>query len=163
MFDWLPFFDAGDNSKQHLWGTPARGDVIVFRSPTNVQRDFIKRIIGVPGDSIEIRPETGEVLVNGQLVDEPYIGGGTTCAQNCKWTVPPANTRRSAVACGAPACYFVMGDNRPNSSDSRQGWLVPEDNIIGKALFTYWHNGGPELGLAPNHKVSLTSEAAAEE
>jgi len=59
--------------------------------------------------------------------------------------------------------YFVMGDNRSNSSDSRQGWFVPEENIIGKALITYWYDGSPELDLAPNHEVSFISEAAAEE
>jgi len=48
----------------------------------------------------------------------------------------------------------VMGDNRQNSSDSRQGWYVPEENIIGKALITYWHEGGPELDLAPNASVA---------
>ena len=56
-----------------------------------------------------------------------------------------------------------MGDNRQNSSDSRQGWLVPEENIIGKALITYWHDGGPEFDLAPNHSVGLADEASAQE
>jgi signal peptidase I len=59
--------------------------------------------------------------------------------------------------------YFVMGDNRNNSSDSRQGWFAPEENIIGKALITYWYDGRPELDLAPNHEVSFINEAAAEE
>ncbi len=151
IFDWLPFFDAGDNSVHHLWGSPARGDIIVFRSPTNVNRDFIKRIIGVPGDVVEIDRETGAVKVNEQVTDEPYVRAETSCRSSCgPWVVPERS-------------YFVMGDNRGNSSDSRQGWFVPEENIIGKALITYWHDGSPELDLAPNHEVSFIGEAAAEE
>ncbi len=150
MFDWLPFYDAGANPVHHLWGTPERGDVIVFRSPTNLNRDFIKRIIGVPGDKVEVQPQNREVLVNGKALEETYTQGETTCVQTCTWTVPADS-------------YFVLGDNRSNSSDSRQGWYVPEENIIGKALLTYWHDGGPELGLAPNHDLSRASEASAEE
>ena len=150
ILDWLPFYDAGASPVHHLWGSPDRGDVVVFRSPTNLNRDFIKRIIGVPGDTVEVQPEAGEVLVNGQALKETYTQGETTCVQTCKWTIPEDS-------------YFVMGDNRSNSSDSRQGWFVPEENIIGKALITYWHDGGPELSLAPNHDLSLASEASAEE
>ncbi len=154
IFDWLPFFDSGDNPVHHLWATPSRGDVIVFRSPTstpNFNRDFIKRIIGVPGDTVEIDRDAGTVRLNGGVIEESYIKGETTCSSSCgPWAVPEG-------------AYFVMGDNRQNSSDSRQGWFVPEENIIGKALITYWRDGGPKLDLAPNHKVSITSEAAAEE
>jgi len=153
IFDWVPFFDAGDNPVHHLWSSPARGDVIVFRSPTSpgFERDFIKRIIGVPGDVVEIDRETGVVRVNEQMINEPYIRGKTNCSSSCgPWVVPERS-------------YFVMGDNRNNSSDSRQGWFAPEGNIIGKALITYWYDGSPELDLAPNHEVSFISEAAAEE
>ncbi len=160
LFDWLPFFDSGDNPVHHLWDSPSRGDVIVFRAPINLSRDFIKRIIGVPGDTVVIDRESGAVMVNGELIDEPYIGGETTCGGSCgPWVVPEG-------------AYFVMGDNRQNSTDSRQGWFVPEENIIGKALITYCSpytpapcpdGGGPDLGLAPNHKVSFSSEAAAAE
>ncbi len=151
IFDWLPFFDAGDNPVHHLWDSPDRGDVVVFRSPTNVNRDFIKRIIGIPGDVVEIDREAQTVRLNGEIIDEPYIAGITTCTSTCgPWVVPERD-------------YFVMGDNRQNSSDSRQGWFVPEENIIGKALITYWEDGSPKLDLAPNHDVSFISEAAAEE
>ena len=151
LFDWLPFFDSGNSPVHHLWAAPERGDVIVFRAPTNPDRDFIKRIIGIHGDTIEIEAPTGAVKVNGGPLDEPYIKGKTTCQSACgPWLVPEKS-------------YFVMGDNRQNSSDSRQGWYVPEENIIGKALITYWHDGNPELDLAPNHKVSLAGEASAQE
>src|SRR3972149_6589997 len=151
IFDWIPFFDSGANPVHHLWATPDRGDVIVFRAPTNPDRDFIKRIIGVPGDVVEIEGTTGKVMVNGASLDEPYIEGKTTCHGSCgPWQVPERS-------------YFVMGDNRQNSSDSRQGWVVPGGNIIGKARVPSWHDGTRELDLAPNHKVSLAGEASAEE
>jgi len=151
IFDWIPFVDAGDNPVHHLWDTPSRGDVIVFRAPTNTDRDFIKRVIGVPGDAVEIQAGAGRVMINGEVIDEPYIAGETTCQASCgPWIVPEG-------------AYFVMGDNRRNSSDSRQGWFVPEENIIGKALITYWQDNSPELDLAPNHEISIISEAAAEE
>jgi signal peptidase I len=151
IFDWLPFYDSGDDPVHHLWDSPDRGDIIVFRSPTNVKRDFIKRIMGVPGDVVEIDRANGVVKVNGEPLHESYIDGKTTCSGSCgPWVVPER-------------AYFVMGDNRQNSSDSRQGWFVPEENIIGKALITYWHDGNPDVDLAPNHKVSFSSEAAAEE
>jgi signal peptidase I len=156
VFDWIPLIDLGDDV-HHLWASPARGDVIVFRAPPEATggstsgKDFIKRIIGLPGDVIEIDPEGGTVMLNGETLEESYIRGETNCLGTCgPWRVPPN-------------AYFVMGDNRQNSSDSRRGWFVPEENIIGKALITYWRDGGPEFQLAPNHSVSWSSDAAAEE
>ena len=152
IFNFLPFFDAGDSPEQHLWGSPSRGDVIVFKSPTSPGRDFIKRIMAMPGDTITI--DGGKVTVNGNVLEEPYATGITNCNGECTRTIPAAGTPESRAECGSDACYYVMGDNRQNSSDSRQGWYVPEENIIGKALITYWHEGGPELNLAPNASVA---------
>jgi signal peptidase I len=165
--DWLPFFDSGDNPMRHLWGEPERGDVIVFRSPTSINRDFIKRVIGVPGDTVNIYPgaATGEVLVNGQRLDETYTQGQTNCGSDpdCTWEVPEKGTQAARDLCGSEECFFVMGDNRQNSSDSRQGWFVPKENIIGKALITYWHEGSPNIGLAPNESVGMAEEAEDDE
>jgi signal peptidase I len=157
FLNWLPFVETHGPAK-HLWSAPNRGDIVVFRSPTSINRDFIKRIIGLPGDAVEINDESGQVTVNGQPLNEPYIQGSTRCGAQCVRQIPPKDSPEARAECGSNACYFVMGDNRQNSSDSRQGWLVPEENIIGKALITYWHDGGPELAPAPNHSVGLASQ-----
>jgi hypothetical protein len=79
----------------------------------------------------------------------------TSCnGSECKWPVPEEGSAEAEAECGSNACYFVMGDNRQNSSDSRQGWLVPEENIIGKTLITYWQDGSLDLKLAPNETVA---------
>ena len=163
FLNFLPFFDAGDHPLHYLWGAPDRGDVIVFRAPTSPDRDFIKRIIGLPGDTVQITESSGEVKVNGSPLKESYILGTTGCTQTCTWTVPKADTPEARQTCGSDDCYFVLGDNRQNSSDSRQGWLVPKENIVGKALVTYWHHGEPELDLAPNHSVGIADKASAEQ
>jgi signal peptidase I len=119
---------------------PALGDVILFRAPTSPNRDFIKRVIGVPGDTVEI--EDGAVLVNGSELEEPYAVGVTNCLPGeCRWELTDGFTgpeRTHSITLGrVPGttceheCYFVLGDNRQNSSDSRQGWLVPRENIVG--------------------------------
>ena len=126
---------------------PEKGDIIVFHPTTNPQNgDFIKRIIGLPGESVEIRQ--GTVYIHeedGDVVplDEPYI---TEAARRpFDGEVIPEDE------------YFVMGDNRNNSSDSRTGWTVPRQNIVGKAWLSIWPPS--EWGLAPNHSFEeeLTS------
>lgn len=98
-----------------------RGDIIVFHYPMNPDEDYIKRVIGVPGDKISI--SDGQVLVNGFVLNEPYIAAPP--AKGGEWLVP-----ENAV--------FVLGDNRNESSDSRDWGFVPDDFIIGKALLVYW-------------------------
>ncbi len=143
LFDFVPFFDAGDDSTHHLFGGPERGDVVVFESPKGRDRDFIKRIIGVPGDKVEIRD--GVVYINGEPLDEPYIDSQTRCSGKCSWVIPDDQ-------------YFVLGDNRNNSSDSRVSTMgmIPEGKIIGKTWFSYWPLS--DVGPAPNHSVSFASE-----
>ena len=112
------------------FGSIVRGDVIVFKAPPDPEKDFIKRVIGLPGDTVMVRD--GDVYVNGQLYDESsYLNssvktfGGTFLRDNDTITVPEGN-------------YFVMGDNRPYSSDSREWGFVPMANVIGKSFFVYW-------------------------
>jgi signal peptidase I len=108
-----------------VFGQPSRGDIIVFRFPAQPDKDFIKRVIGVPGDTVEVR--SGRVYLNGVGLDEPYIREGASYDKPAQ-VVPPGN-------------YFVLGDNRPNSSDSHVWGFVPADNLIGKAWFAYWPPG----------------------
>ena len=110
------------NKIAYLFHAPERGDVIVFHFPLDTSKDFIKRVIGLPGDTISFTSTT--VQVNGVVLNEPYISApnGT---QGETLTVPPDD-------------YFVMGDNRPVSDDSRDWGFVPKDDIIGKAVMVYW-------------------------
>jgi signal peptidase I len=98
---------------------PARGEIIVFWAPTRPDTVFSKRVIGLPGDAVLIRE--GQVIVNGQRLNEPYIRFPAT------YTYPFDGHPGSVPA----ANYFVLGDNRPNSSDSHLGWFVPSANLIG--------------------------------
>lgn len=107
-----------------------RGDVIVFKAPTDADKDFIKRVIGIAGDSVMVNE--GFVYVNGKQVDESkYLDGevrtygGSFMKDGEAVIVPDGN-------------YIVMGDNRPFSSDSREWGLLTEEEIIGKSFFVYW-------------------------
>jgi signal peptidase I len=102
--------------------TPKRGDVIVFEYPKDLSRDFIKRVIGLPGETVEVRD--GSVYVNGQLMPEPFGPN-------------PGNSTDGPITVG-PDELFVMGDNRNNSSDSRSWGQLPLQYVIGKALLSYW-------------------------
>jgi len=102
-----------------------RGDVIVFWFPEDPSKSYIKRVIGLPGDTIEVHD--GRVRVNGRDLDETYLD-------------PQLNLSHASRApvYVKPNYYFVMGDNRDNSSDSRIWGLVPKKYVYGKALFRYW-------------------------
>ncbi len=109
--------------------TPRRGDVVVFEYPRDMSKDYIKRVIALPGETVEIRD--GRVYINGILLDEPYLQGITT---TCRFEDPCA---RGPVVVD-PGTVFVMGDNRTNSSDSREWDDLPLDRIIGQAWISYW-------------------------
>ncbi len=106
-----------------------RGDVIVFKSPKNPEIEYIKRIIGTPGDKIEIK--NSQVFVNNNLVSETYISEVTNL-----WD---GGYTKEGVPMTVPANYlYVMGDNRPRSSDSREFGPVPIDSIIGQVFYRYY-------------------------
>lgn len=120
-----PSFQSGEfvlvNKLAYKFGKPLYGDVIVFRYPRDPEQEYIKRIIGLSGDLVRI--VDGSVYVNDQIINEPT----NTTARNyqSEWQVPEDS-------------LFVLGDNRSNSSDSREWGTVPMDYVIGKALVVYW-------------------------
>jgi signal peptidase I len=148
-----PGLQIGDNliveKISYRFSQPKRGDIIVFYPPDNVQEldptvwgkftrmigfftkneAFIKRIIGTPGDTIHVVPNRG-VYINGDLLDEPYqkevFSGICKSDMICGPYTVPTNT------------YFMMGDNRNNSTDSRYWGVLPKERIVGKAVFRFW-------------------------
>ncbi len=110
------------NKVVYLFHAPERGDVIVFHYPHDTTQDYIKRIVGLPGDTIET--DNTRLWVNGTLLKEPYISTPFN-QQATKWKVPAGQ-------------YFVVGDNRPVSDDSRSWGFVPRDYIVGKAAAVFW-------------------------
>lgn len=115
------------NKVVYYFHEPERGDVIIFRSPVGGDEGYIKRIIGLPGESVEIKKEVVYITKQDGTVmelNEPYVKDPARVSY--EGNVIPENE------------YFVMGDNRNNSSDSRQGWTLPRDNIIGKVWLSVW-------------------------
>ena len=109
------------NKLAYKVGQPHHGDIIVFHYPRDPKEDYVKRLIGLPGD--EVKVDQGKVFVNGTALDEPYIAAAPT--YNGTWIVPAGN-------------YFVLGDNRNQSSDSHVWGYVSTDLVVGKALVIYW-------------------------
>lgn len=121
-----PTFHNGDyvivNRLAYQWGEMQRGDVVVFPYPLSPEEDYIKRVIGLPGDRVAIYG--GDVYVNGQHIEEPYISSA------------PANDVAETVV---PEGYvYVLGDNRNASSDSRSWGPLEIEDILGKAVFRYY-------------------------
>lgn len=113
-----------------------RGDIVVFKYPEEPDRDFIKRVIGLPGETVELRNK--KIFINGQPLDEPYV----------HFLSPPSNDYQEVTSVDVRENwgpkpvpddkYFVMGDNRDNSQDSRYWGFLPREYVKGKALMIYW-------------------------
>jgi signal peptidase I len=112
-----------------------RGDVVVFKYPDEPDRDFIKRVIGLPGETLELRNK--KVYINGRPLDEPYVHFLEPAGHAAE--VTSSDVRESYGPVQVPADeYFVMGDNRDNSQDSRYWGYLPRSYIKGRALMIYW-------------------------
>ena len=112
------------NKFVYRWEPIQRGDIVVFRYPRDTSKSYIKRVIGVAGDRVRI--ENGQVYVNGQALDEDYVTSDYADARSYGEIVVPSNS------------YFVLGDHRTMSNDSRDFGTVNERYIYGKAVFGYW-------------------------
>ncbi len=122
-----------------LWREPQRQQVIVFHPPFAGGHDYIKRVIGLPGDRVEVKQ--GAVWINGRVLVEPYVTMPMNPHEVYPYqsvTVPPGN-------------YFMMGDNRGNSYDSRFWGFVPRENIIGTPMFIYMSVEATEEAWQPGH------------
>ena len=102
-------------------GHPIRGDIVVFSFPMDPKQDLIKRVIGLPGESISV--QDGKVMINGIPLEEPYIAAPPI--YNGTWEVPDGQ-------------LFVLGDNRNESKDSHEWGLLPLENVVGRAVLIYW-------------------------
>ncbi|HRN70824.1 MAG TPA: signal peptidase I [Candidatus Woesebacteria bacterium] len=128
-----PTFENGDyiftSKMTYKLREPIRGDVVVFHAPRNPDLEYIKRIIGLPGDTILIENE--KVYVNGQEIIENYISDVTTLSL--------AGSIQEGIPLTVPEnYYFVMGDNRPRSSDSREFGAITYESIIGQVIYRYF-------------------------
>lgn len=117
-------------------GSPKRGDVIVFAAPPTRNEDFIKRIVALPGETISIKE--GKISINGKLLDESYLPQATN-------TLPGLFLSEGGSATLGSDEYFVMGDNRDHSSDSRTWGPIKRKDIVGRAWVVYWppQDAGP--------------------
>ena len=123
-----------------------RGDIVVFKYPVDPERDFIKRVIGLSGETIELREH--RIHVNGQAIEEPYAHYLPRPAGAASREITSDDVRERYGPVVVPAgSVFVMGDNRDNSEDSRYWGFLPKENIKGKALMIYWSFDGSEGGL----------------
>jgi len=118
-------------------GTIKRGEVLVFKYPEQPDRDFIKRVIGLPGETLEVRQK--KVYINGKPLDEPYTHFLTAPAGSAFHEETSFDVRdQYGPVTIPPDHYFMMGDNRDNSQDSRYWGFLPRENIKGRALLIYW-------------------------
>ncbi len=127
---YIPFLDIEPGEAMFLFRQPQRGEIIIFHYPKDITRDFVKRVIAVPGDTVEMR--SGRVYVNGVIVEESYLTEPIGCTNLAKQTIGPEE-------------YFVLGDNRLQSNDSRTWGTVPLSNVVGKAWLSYWPTSRADL------------------
>ena len=131
-----------------------RGDVLVFRYPEDPRRDFIKRVVALPGETVEIRDK--RVYVDGRSLVEPYAFHSDDAVWPDDPSIAETHRRRDQMPPQQvpEGAYFVLGDNRDDSSDSRYWGPVPARNLLGRALFVYW-SFRPRPSDAPNGLAAL--------
>jgi signal peptidase I len=171
LVDKLSYAPAGAISKHLLpYTEPKRGDIIVFRYPLDISQNYVKRLMGEPGDHIKVVNK--ELFVNGRKLVEPYIQHVFPGIEPYRDNFPstpwgPVHERAKQMIAEnvvgdevvvPPGMYFAMGDNRDNSSDSRYWGFVPRENIIGKPLVIFWSYDAPTedwVDYNSNHFIDL--------
>lgn len=138
----FPNFKNGDyiitDKVSYKIDDPKRGDIVVFKNPRDETQDFIKRILGVPGDILKVAD--GKIYLNGSELNEPYLGPAIT-------TSPGSFLKEGQEITVSTGHYITIGDNRSASSDSREWGFITREEIIGKVFFRYWP--ATEVGLYP--------------
>jgi signal peptidase I len=132
----VPGVDRETEDRRYIFNPPQRGDIVVFRPPGASSDPYIKRIVALPGETVEIHD--GAVYINGQRLEENYVSSVTNWrgGDQASIQVPEGE-------------FFMLGDNRENSSDSRTFGTVPKDDIIGKSWLAYWPPGSMEIFPQP--------------
>ena len=129
-----PTLSSGDlliaSKLDYRLGNPQRGDIVILQDPLDPSKDFIKRVVGLPGDHVLIRDH--HVLINGVALAEPYVDTWVTTPN---WPAQPDQVDGEAVPAGS---YFVLGDNRDHSSDSRLFGYITKDQISARAVVRLW-------------------------
>lgn len=123
LASFLPFIQtSGKGESLYTFHPPEHGEIIIFNFPSDQSRDLVKRVIGVPGDTIEI--QSGQVIRNGEPIEEPYVVN---------------KDRRTYDSVEVPEnSYYVLGDNRRSSSDSRDWGFLSDGHVVGRAWIGYW-------------------------
>jgi signal peptidase I len=138
----LPGVSRQGEDRRYIFNPPQRGDIIVFRPPGASSDPYIKRIIGLPGETVEIRG--GTVIIDGVPLEENYVASGTSWRgggnEQSTLTIPEGE-------------FFVLGDNRDNSSDSRSFGTIPKEDIIGKSWVAYWPPGSIQVFPRPSYST----------
>lgn len=131
----IPTFMIGDrifvDKVSYRFREPERGEIIVFKYPLDEKKDFVKRLVGLPGEEVQIKD--GKIVVNGEPVDNERL------TQNYYYNVMHSQYGEPNQVIQIPEnSYFVLGDNSAHSSDSRSWGFVPKDNVVGRAFLIWW-------------------------
>ena len=129
----VPFWDGSGSETRYAFDPPIRGEIIVFHFPQDPTKDFVKRVVGLPGETVEVR--SGTVYIDGFPLGEPYLRR--------------IDRSDSSLTALGDKEYYVIGDNRRNSNDSRAWGVVPEENIVGKVWLVYWP--WEDVGVISSH------------
>ena len=129
--NFLPFVDMESQEVMFPFHSPQRGEIVIFKYPQDETREFVKRVVGIPGDLVEIKK--GHVYVNSEKITEEYVSYRDK-----------DSTRKFKVGSYS---YFVLGDNRISSNDSRDWGVVPAKNIVGKPWVTLWSSKSQSGGI----------------